>query len=65
VVGRNDGSEGSKREMNAGEAILAMSYVFPQLMKMATHGTKLVWNSFKSTLREPSKRREAVIEETT
>jgi hypothetical protein len=30
-----------------------------------THGTKLVWNSFKSTLREPSKRREAVIEETT
>lgn len=29
------------------------------------YGTKLVWNSFKSTLREPSKRSEAVIEETT
>ena len=30
-----------------------------------TYGTKLVWNSFKSTFREPSKRREAVMEETT
>ena len=30
-----------------------------------THGTRLVWNSFRSTLREPSKRRDAVIEETT
>ena len=28
-------------------------------------GTKFVWNSFKSTFREPSKRRDAVIEETT
>ena len=33
--------------------------------KTMTYGTKLVWNSFKSTLSEPSKRREAVIEETT
>jgi hypothetical protein len=32
---------------------------------MGTYGTKLVWNSFKSTLREPSKRKEAVIDETT
>ena len=30
-----------------------------------TYGTKFVWNSFKSTLRDPSKRREAVIEDTT
>lgn len=30
-----------------------------------TYGTKLVWNSFKSTFSEPSKRNEAVIEETT
>jgi hypothetical protein len=30
-----------------------------------TYGTKLVWNSFKSTFKDPSKRSEAVIEETT
>ena len=30
-----------------------------------TDGTKLVWNSLRSTLREPSKRSEAVIDETT
>lgn len=30
-----------------------------------TYGTRLVWNSFKSTFKEPSKRRDAVIEETT
>ncbi len=29
------------------------------------NGTRFVWNSFRSTLREPSKRREAVIDETT
>jgi hypothetical protein len=29
------------------------------------YGTRLVWNSFRSTLRDPSKRREAVIDETT
>lgn len=28
-------------------------------------GTRLVWNSFRSTFREPSKRRDAVMEETT
>ena len=28
-------------------------------------GTKLVWNSFKSTFKEPSNRREAVMDETT
>ena len=30
-----------------------------------TYGTRLVWNSFRSTLRDPSKRRDAVIDETT
>lgn len=29
------------------------------------YGTRLVWNSLRSTFKEPSKRREAVIEETT
>ena len=29
------------------------------------YGTKFVWNSFRSTLSEPSNRSEAVIEETT
>lgn len=29
------------------------------------YGTRLVWNSFKSTLREPSKRRDAVMVDTT
>jgi hypothetical protein len=33
--------------------------------KSVAHGTRLVWNSFKSTLREPSKRSEAVMDETT
>ena len=36
-----------------------------EIIYICTNGTKLVWNSFKSTLREPSKRNEAVIEETT
>jgi len=30
-----------------------------------THGTRLVWNSLRSTFNEPSKRSEAVIDETT
>ena len=29
------------------------------------YGTKLVWNSFRSTLSEPSKRSEAVMDDTT
>ena len=32
---------------------------------MRGKGTRLVWNSFKSTLSEPSKRRDAVTDETT
>ena len=30
-----------------------------------SYGTRLVWNSFKSTFKEPSKRRDAVTEDTT
>ncbi len=29
------------------------------------HGTKFVWNSFKSTFKDPSNRSDAVMEETT
>ena len=35
------------------------------LCKSLTYGTRLVWNSFRSTLREPSKRSDAVIDDTT
>jgi len=35
------------------------------MKKGFTYGTKLVWNSLRSTFREPSKRNEAVIDETT
>jgi hypothetical protein len=44
--------------MNTGESIC-------QPDPERTHGTKLVWNSFRSTLRDPSNRSEAVMEETT
>ena len=33
--------------------------------RMWTDGTRFVWNSLRSTLSDPSKRREAVIEDTT
>lgn len=32
---------------------------------MHTYGTKFVWNSLRSTLRDPSKRSEAVMDDTT
>jgi hypothetical protein len=58
---------GSQGEMNTGEAIKTLQQTRSQAGKrgQVTHGTRLVWNSFKSTLREPSKRREAVMDETT
>ena len=46
------------------EALLDERFL-PLDKKDVTHGTRLVWNSFKSTLREPSKRRDAVMDETT
>ena len=36
-----------------------------QLGDAETDGTKFVWNSLRSTLREPSKRSDAVTEDTT
>lgn len=43
--------------------------VFNQIVECkenyTTHGTRLVWNSFKSTFKDPSKRRDAVIDDTT
>lgn len=63
---RDDGSVGGKREVNTGESIDIKRQTLSALRKGSeTHGTRLVWNSFKSTLREPSKRREAVTLETT
>lgn len=41
------------------------SFQLSPLFSVATYGTRLVWNSFKSTFRDPSKRKDAVIEETT
>lgn len=32
---------------------------------ICTYGTRLVWNSFKSTFNDPSKRNDAVTEDTT
>jgi hypothetical protein len=63
-LGRDNGCEGGKREVNAGEPDIRRderrNFAF-----LATYGTKLVWNSFKSTFKEPSNRKDAVIEETT
>lgn len=55
--------------MDAGETIGQELSVHPYMScpcrKDSTHGTRLVWNSLRSTLREPSKRSEAVTDETT
>ena len=42
-----------------------MSDVSKSINRCDSYGTRLVWNSFKSTFKEPSKRSEAVIDETT
>ena len=63
----DDRRKGGEREVNTREAVTRyqrLSFGKPQCATY-TYGTKLVWNSFRSTLREPSKRREAVMEETT
>jgi hypothetical protein len=64
LLSRDNRSEGGKREMNTREAAQDMSQG-GSINKSQTYGTRLVWNSFRSTFREPSKRKEAVIEETT
>ena len=50
--------------MNTREAVQKMN-IRHSTMLLNTHGTKLVWNSLRSTFKDPSKRRDAVIEETT
>jgi hypothetical protein len=59
LVSRDDRCVSSERDVDTGDAGVS------ERLPGNTHGTKLVWNSFKSTLSEPSKRREAVIEDTT
>lgn len=56
--GRNDRSICGEGEVDSREAAIS-----PTLT--TTYGTKLVWNSLRSTLRDPSNRSEAVMEETT
>ena len=51
--------------MNARETVSNSASLLDYNMSNITHGTRLVWNSFRSTFREPSKRRDAVIEDTT
>lgn len=64
----DDGSKGCKREVDARETEKE-EYVYMNNACLrrcdGTHGTKFVWNSFKSTLREPSNLRDAVMDETT
>ena len=65
-VRRDDRSKGGEREVDTGEAKRQLAQVNIMASRCdTTYGTKFVWNSFKSTFSEPSKRREAVIEETT
>ncbi len=67
LLRREERSVGSQGEVDAGEAVRARSTnpIAGRKTERITHGTRLVWNSFRSTLREPSKRREAVMDETT
>ena len=44
---------------------LILSQRMEGLNEITTYGTKLVWNSLRSTFKEPSNRNDAVIEETT
>jgi hypothetical protein len=60
-----DRSKRGKREVDTRETKDGINKSRRQKSRVPTYGTKLVWNSFRSTLREPSNRNEAVIEETT
>ena len=64
LFGGNNGSKCGKGEMNAREAVEGCEQLSINHGRI-THGTRLVWNSFRSTFKHPSKRREAVIEEIT
>jgi hypothetical protein len=63
LLSRQQRSIGSEREMDTGEANASQALL--EKNNISAYGTKLVWNSLRSTLREPSKRRDAVTEETT
>ncbi len=59
-------SKGGEREVNTWEATVTNKTGTLSLgSRSTTYGTKLVWNSLRSTFKDPSKRSEAVIEETT
>ena len=64
LLGGDDGGEGGEGEVNTGESRSQINELWSTTVDI-THGTKFVWNSFKSTFRDPSNRREAVMEETT
>ena len=64
LVDGHDGSKGGEREVDTGEAV-SSSDTARKSHICVTYGTRLVWNSLRSTLREPSKRSEAVMEDTT
>jgi hypothetical protein len=61
---RNDRCKGGEGEVDTREATKSVS-IDSRTTNLNTYGTKLVWNSLRSTFNEPSKRREAVIDETT
>ncbi len=63
-LGREQRGIGSEREVNTGEPRNKLGE-YDNNCSAGTYGTKLVWNSFKSTFNEPSKRSEAVMDETT
>ena len=66
LLGGDDWREGGEREVNTGEAVrISLARKKSLAGVPITYGTRLVWNSLRSTLSEPSKRSEAVMEETT
>ena len=64
LLGRDDRSESGKGEVDTGEA-RKPDQNKSWAARMPTYGTRLVWNSLRSTFKLPSKRREAVMLETT
>jgi hypothetical protein len=66
LLGGQEGRIGGEREVNTRETFWCrIKLCHHDDVSKATHGTRLVWNSLRSTFREPSNRRDAVIEDTT
>lgn len=62
----DDRSKSSEREVNAREPkSTSLSHCAEEQSDSRTYGTRLVWNSFKSTFKLPSNRSEAVTLDTT